>query len=164
VNLATFPFPQVNASLNGLSAILLIVALICIKARWIKAHITFVIAALLSSAIFLTSYLTFHAYRVRHGIPITHYPSDHPLRWLYLSILTSHTLLAVVILPLIVITVLQGVSKRWAKHRRIAQWTFPLWLYVSITGVVVYVMLSTAGAYHEKSAQTPPPPYAMLAK
>jgi uncharacterized membrane protein YozB (DUF420 family) len=162
MNLATFPFPQVNASLNGLSAVLLVAALICIKTRRIKAHVAFVIAALLSSAFFLTSYLTFHVYRARHGIPITHYPSDQPLRWLYISILTSHTFLAVVILPLIVITVVQAASKRWRKHRRIAQWTFPLWLYVSVTGVVVYIMLSASGAYHAKSAQTSATPYAMF--
>lgn len=154
MNLATFPFPQVNASLNGASALLLIAALVCIKTRRIKAHVAFVVAALISSTVFLTFYLLFHWYRVKHGIAVTKFPAGNPLRPLYIAVLSSHTLLAVVILPLIVATVVQAVSKRWQKHRSIAVWTFPLWLYVSVTGVVIYWMLSAAGAYHMSPGAT----------
>lgn len=154
MNLATFPFPQVNASLNGASALLLIAALLCIKTRRVKAHVAFVVAALISSTVFLTFYLTFHWYRVKHGIAVTKFPDGNQLKPLYFAILGSHTVLAVVILPLIVATLIQAVSKRWQKHRSIAVWTFPLWLYVSITGVVIYWMLSAAGAYHAPPGAT----------
>lgn len=147
MNLATFPFPQIDASLNGASALLLIAALLCIKTRRIKAHVAFVIAALISSTVFLTFYLLFHWYRATHGIAITRFPEGNPLRPVYRVILASHTLLAVVILPLIIVTVVQAASRRWRQHRSIAVWTFPLWLYVSVTGVVIYWMLSAAGAY-----------------
>jgi uncharacterized membrane protein YozB (DUF420 family) len=153
MNLATFPFPQVNASLNGASALLLIAALICIKARWIKAHVAFVVAALVSSTVFLAFYLLFHWYRATHGIGVTKFPEGNPLRPVYLGVLASHTLLAVVILPLIAITLVRAVNRRWQKHRSIAVWTFPLWLYVSVTGVVIYWMLSAAGAYRTPAGQ-----------
>lgn len=152
MNLATFPFPQVNASLNGASAVLLAAALVCIKNRKIKAHIALVIGALICSTVFLAFYGLFHWYRVRHGIAVTEYPRGNSLRPLYLGVLISHTTLAVVILPLIVVTLIQATSKRWRQHRAIAAWTFPLWLYVSITGVVIYLMLSAAGAYAVKGA------------
>jgi putative membrane protein len=155
MNLGTFPFPPVNASLNGASAVLLVAALVCIKTRRIKAHVAFVVAALLSSSVFLTFYLLFHYYRVKHGIAVTNYPASNPLKPLYATILITHTILAVAILPLIVATLIQAMSRRWSKHRSIAWWTFPLWLYVSITGVVIYVMLSASGAY-----KTMPPPSA----
>jgi len=148
MSLATFPFPQVNASLNGASALLLATALVCIKARKIKAHVTFVVAALLCSTVFLSFYLLFHWYRIKHGIAVTKYPPANSLKYLYYTILITHTALAFVILPLILATLAQAMNKRWRQHRSIAVWTFPLWLYVSITGVVIYWMLSAAGAYN----------------
>jgi uncharacterized membrane protein YozB (DUF420 family) len=147
MNLATFPFPQVNASLNGASALLLVAALVCIKTRRIKAHVAFVVAALISSVVFLTFYVLFHWYRIKHGIAVTRFPAGNPLRPVYFAVLGSHSVLAVVILPLIVATVGQAMSRRWRQHRSIAVWTFPLWLYVSVTGVVIYWMLSASGAY-----------------
>jgi uncharacterized membrane protein YozB (DUF420 family) len=146
-SLADFPFPQVNASLNGLSALLLVAALLCIKTRRIKAHTIFVLAALTTSTIFLACYITFHVYRKLHGIGVTVYPRQNPLRPLYFFILQTHTVLAAVTVPLVAITVTRAARKVWPRHRKIAVWTFPIWLYVSVTGVIIYWMLSAAGAY-----------------
>ena len=142
-SLSSFPFPKVNASLNGLSAFLLLCAFIAIKMKNVKLHASFIVAAVISSAIFLASYLTFHFAVKLHVV----FPADNSLRTLYLAILLSHTILAVAILPLIFITLSRAYRKQWTAHRKIAVWTFPLWLYVSVTGVVIYLMLSSAGAY-----------------
>ena len=140
---AGFPFPKVNASLNALSALLLLSAFIAIKLKKVKLHVSLIIAAVATSALFLTSYLTFHFAVKLHVV----FPPSNPLRNLYFVILISHTILAVVILPLIFITIRRGYRKQWAAHKKIAVWTFPLWFYVSVTGVVIYFMLSSAGAY-----------------
>jgi uncharacterized membrane protein YozB (DUF420 family) len=138
VNIAYFPV--INASLNGASAIFLVIAYVLIKARRFAAHATMMIAALITSVAFLTCYLTYHALRVRMGITVTHFPQS-ALRPYYLLLLGSHTILAVVILPLILMTVWWASRRNWRLHRRISVWTFPLWLYVSVTGVIVYWML-----------------------
>ena len=147
VSLADFPFPQVNASLNAVSAVLLIIALICIKANKVKLHEMFILSALASSTIFLGFYLTFHFYRAMHHIALTKFPAGNPLRMLYLIILQTHTVLAVATVPLVLITLRRAYNKQWPQHRKIAVWTFPIWLYVSVTGVIIYWMLSAAGAY-----------------
>lgn len=147
LSLGTFPFPQVNASLNGASALLLVAALICIKTRQIKAHTLLVLSALTTSIVFLACYITFHVYRHNHGIDVTRYPPANPLRPLYQFILLTHTVLAVTTVPLVVITVSRAAKRIWPRHRKIAAWTFPIWLYVSVTGVIIYWMLSAAGAY-----------------
>jgi uncharacterized membrane protein YozB (DUF420 family) len=147
LSLGTFPFPEVNASLNGASAVLLVAALICIKTRQIKAHTILVLTALTTSIVFLACYITFHVYRHNHGIDVTRYPAASPLRPLYVFILTSHTILAAVTVPLVLITVTRAAKRLWPNHRKIAAWTFPIWLYVSVTGVIIYWMLSAAGAY-----------------
>jgi uncharacterized membrane protein YozB (DUF420 family) len=138
VNLSDFP--ALNASLNGASAIFLLIAYGFIRARKYAAHATMMIAALVTSAAFLACYLTYHYLRVRQGITVTRFP-ESPLRPYYLVILGSHSVLAVVILPLIALTLWRAGRRKWALHRRISVWTFPLWLYVSVTGVVVYWML-----------------------
>ena len=132
--------PLVNATLNGTSAALLSVAYVLIKNNRVRAHAAVMIGALVTSAAFLTCYLLYHAYRVRQGIGVTHFPASS---WkpVYLAILTSHTILAVVILPLIAVTVWMAYNRRWAAHRRVSVVTLPLWFYVSVTGVVVYWML-----------------------
>lgn len=133
-------FPWINASLNGASAALLAVGYLCIRnGRW-RAHAVFMIGALVTSAAFLACYLTYHSIRVRHGIAITRFPES---RWkpLYLAILGSHSILAVVILPLISLTLIQVLRRRWRLHRAVARITLPLWFYVSVTGVAVYWML-----------------------
>jgi protein SCO1 len=148
--------PTVNASLNGLSAALLLAGWLLIRQYrivttdpdaptprpdiWnhplVKAHITCMVSAVTTSALFLTCYLVYH-YRAG-SVP---FPHGGPLRVLYLAILLSHTLLATASVPLIVMTVLRGWRRNLAGHTRIATVTFPIWLYVAITGVVIYLML-----------------------
>ena len=133
-------FPLINATLNGTSAVLLLVAYGFIKARRFAAHATMMIAALITSTLFLACYITYHALRVRQGITVTRFPESALRPW-YILLLTSHTILAVVILPLILITLWWASRRKWTLHRKISVWTFPLWLYVSVTGVVIYWML-----------------------
>ncbi|HEX4125541.1 MAG TPA: DUF420 domain-containing protein [Tepidisphaeraceae bacterium] len=151
-------FPIVNASLNGLSAVLLAIAYILIRRKKYRAHATVMIIALISSATFLGFYLTYHYLRIREGITITHFPAVPIVRPVYLTILTTHTILAVVILPLIFITLFRASKRRWLKHLNMGRITLPLWFYVSVTGVVVYWML-----YHVAPRLTAPaPPVAKL--
>ena len=133
-------FPVINASLNGASAIFLLIAFWLIKARRYAAHATMMIVALVSSAAFLACYLTYHVMRARQGIMVTQFPPSVWRRY-YLLLLGSHTILAVVILPLIAMTVWWAARRNWRLHRRISGLTFSLWLYVSVTGVAVYWML-----------------------
>lgn len=133
-------FPWINASLNGASAALLAIGYFCIRnGRW-RAHAVFMISALVTSAAFLACYVTYHVIRVRHGIGITRFPES---RWkpLYLVILGTHSILAVVILPLVLITLSRALRRQWPLHRWIARITLPMWFYVSVTGVAVYWML-----------------------
>ena len=134
-------FPLVNASLNGLSAVLLLIGYRFIKARRYMSHGTMMIAAAASSTAFLGCYITYHALlRLKRGTPITRFPPGH-WRPVYMTILTTHTILAVAILPMVLITLWYASHKQWQRHRAIAVWTFPLWLYVSVTGVIIYWML-----------------------
>ena len=131
--------PAVNAVLNSTSAVLLVAGLIAIKRRFIVVHKTCMFAALAVSTAFLASYLYYH-FVVRNGRP-THFPETGTMLYVYLAILLSHTLLAVVAAPLALITAWLGMKDRLKQHMSLARWTFPIWLYVSITGVVVYVLL-----------------------
>jgi putative membrane protein len=131
--------PALNALLNGLSATALLVGYTFIRARNIPAHRASMITAFGFSTLFLVSY-TFHHYL--HGD--VHYPLHAPYRSLYLPLLASHIVLAVVALPLILITFFFSLSGRFPQHRKVARWTFPLWFYVSVTGVITYVMLRLA--------------------
>ena len=140
-SMATFPFPPVNASLNGASAVLLVAALIFIKMRMVRAHTTLILCAVFTSTTFLAFYLTFHFYRASHGIPLTKYPAGSGLKPVYLAILGTHTVLAVATVPLVVVTLWRAYQRRWKAHKKIAWVTFPIWLYVSLTGVIIYVML-----------------------
>lgn len=133
-------FPVINASLNGASAIFLLTAYGFIKARRYVAHATMMLIALATSIAFLACYLTYHAMRLRQGIAITRFPPS-ALRPYYVVLLSTHTVLAIVILPLILITLWWASRRNWRMHRMISVWTFPLWLYVSVTGVVIYWML-----------------------
>ena len=129
-------FPALNATLNGTSAVLLVTGRALIARNRIAAHRTCMIAAVTASALFLGCYLFFHyeAGNVR-------FLGQGWSRPVYFSILISHTLLAIVNVPLIIITLTRGLGGRYAQHRAIARWTFPLWLYVCVTGVIVYFML-----------------------
>ena len=128
--------PHVNAILNSTSAILLLLGFRFIRLGRIQAHKTCQLAAVGTSTLFLVSYLTYHYY---HGA--TRFPGQGLVRPLYFTILVSHTILAVVIVPLILTTLYRAMRGDFIKHRRIARWTLPLWLYVSVTGVIVYLML-----------------------
>jgi len=131
--------PALNAILNGLAAIALLTGYIFIRARRIKSHRAAMITAFALSTLFLVSYIAHHAL---HGD--VRYPAHAALRSVYLPLLASHIVLAVVALPLVLVTFFFSLSGRIRQHRKIAQWTFPIWLYVSVTGVVTYVMLRLA--------------------
>ena len=128
--------PHLNACLNATSAILLFSGWRFIKAHNVAAHRACQIAALLVSLLFLVSYLTYH---YNHGT--TRFQGTGLARPIYFAILTSHTILAIVIVPLVALTFFRAVRADFARHRRIARITLPLWLYVSVTGVIVYLML-----------------------
>lgn len=128
--------PAVNASLNTLAAALLVTGFLFIRRKNVPAHRTCMTAAFTVSALFLVTYLTHHAL---HGS--TRFPGTGPVRTLYFAILISHTVLAVAIPPLAIRTLFLARRDRIPEHRRLARWTLPLWLYVSVTGVVIYWML-----------------------
>ena len=128
--------PHFNAFLNGSSFILLSSGYFFIRRRNIRAHITCQIAALSASVLFLISYIVYHSH---HGV--TRFAGQGIARPIYFTILTTHTFLAAVIVPLVIITVRRAKRADFLRHKRIARWTLPLWLYVSITGVIVYLML-----------------------
>ncbi len=132
--------PALNAALNGSAAVALVVGFSFIRARKLAEHRTAMMVAFALSTLFLLSYITHHAL---HGD--THYAGHGLLRTLYLGLLASHVLLSVVALPLVLTTFLLSLTGRFPQHRRLARYTFPLWLYVSVTGVVVYLMLTSAG-------------------
>jgi protein SCO1/2/putative membrane protein len=132
-------FPTLNADLNAACALLLALGYLAIRRRWVRTHKALMLSALAVSVTFLTSYLYFHLV-VRHGEP-TYFTGPAPVRAVYLGVLLSHTLLAVVVAPLALVTTYLGLTNRLGGHVRLARWTLPLWLYVSVTGVVVYVML-----------------------
>jgi len=128
--------PALNAILNGLSATALLVGYTFIRARRIRQHRAAMITAFIFSSLFLVSYILHHAL---HGD--VRYPAHAALRSVYLPLLASHIILAVVALPLVLVTFFFSLSGRIPQHRKVARWTFPLWLYVSVTGVLVYFML-----------------------
>ena len=131
--------PAVNATLNGTCALLLLLGWMLIKARNPKAHAATMITAIVVSAVFLACYLTYHFLIVKGSVPFQ--GVGRPIRILYFTILGSHTILAMIQVPLIVLTVWRAWLKQFDRHQTLAQVTFPVWLYVSITGVVVYWML-----------------------
>jgi uncharacterized membrane protein YozB (DUF420 family) len=128
--------PTVDAALNATSAVLLTLGFIFIRRGNVRAHKTCMLSAVGTSTVFLACYLTYHYF---HGT--THFPGQGAVRPLYFAILISHTVLAAAIVPLVVTTLYRALRGRFALHRRIARWTLPTWLYVSVTGVVVYWML-----------------------
>jgi len=131
--------PALNALLNGLSATALLCGYTFIRGGRIAAHRASMITAFGFSTLFLVSYILHHAL---HGD--VRYPAHATLRMVYLPLLASHIFLAIVALPLILITFFFALSGRISQHRKVARWTFPLWLYVSVTGVITYVMLRLA--------------------
>lgn len=128
--------PAVNASLNALAALLLVTGYILIRRRRWVAHRNVMTAAFACSVLFLTSYLIYHAH-----VGSVRFPGQGAARTVYLTILATHTVLAAVVPFLAGITVFRAWRRRYPQHKRIARWTLPIWLYVSVTGVVVYWML-----------------------
>jgi putative membrane protein len=129
-------FPALNATLNGTSAILITTGRVLIARQQMRLHRAFMIAAVATSSFFLASYLYYHAH-----VGSVHFPGQGWARPVYFTILISHTLLAVAVVPLVLLSLSNGLRSRFDRHRRISRWTFPIWLYVSVTGVVVYIML-----------------------
>lgn len=131
-----FSHAALNATLNGTSAVLLACGYAAIRARKIAVHKAFMIAAFLTSTAFLISYLLYH-YRVGHVA----FQGQGWIRPFYFTLLLTHTVLAIVIVPMIIITLRRAWLEKFDKHRLIARWTLPLWMYVSVTGVIVYLMV-----------------------
>ena len=134
--MAVGDLPALNATLNGIAAILLVIGYVLIRQRRWRQHRAVMLAAFTTSVLFLISYVIYHANAgsrpfQRHG----------PIRLVYFSILISHVILAAAIVPLALVTLSRGWRARYDRHARIARWTLPIWLYVSVTGVVVYLML-----------------------
>lgn len=128
--------PVVNATLNATAAVLLVWGYILIRRKSIAAHRKVMIAAFATSSVFLCCYLIYH-----FNVGSVRFPRTGAVRTVYLSILATHTALALTVPPLAIITLSRGLRQRFDRHRKIARWTLPVWLYVSVTGVVVYWML-----------------------
>ncbi|MEM0896064.1 MAG: DUF420 domain-containing protein [Verrucomicrobiota bacterium] len=128
--------PTLNASLNAVATVLLIGGWLSIRAERKKTHIAFMVSALVVSAAFLTSYLVYHYY-----VGSVKFAHGGMLKVIYYIILFPHIVLAAVNVPMIILTVIPALRQRFDRHKRIARWTLPVWLYVSVTGVLVYLML-----------------------
>ena len=130
--------PALNATLNGISALLITTGFVMIKREHKRAHALCMAGAIVTSALFLGCYLTYHFLKAGH---VTHFTHPGWPKALYFFILGTHTPLAVLVLPLIALTVTPALQQRFDAHKRMARWTLPVWLYVSVTGVLVYFML-----------------------
>jgi putative membrane protein len=129
--------PRLNALINTTCTLLLIVSWAAIKNGRVTLHRRLNLAAFALSALFLVSYVTFHTFGVE-----TRFPADNPWRPAYLALLLSHILLAAVVLPLVLVALYRGLTGQVERHRSIARWAYPIWLYVTATGVIVYLMIA----------------------
>jgi uncharacterized membrane protein YozB (DUF420 family) len=129
-------FPAINATLNGSSAVLLLAGRWFISRGRMAIHRAFMLAAVVTSSLFLASYLYYHAH-----VGSVHFQGQGWSRPIYFTILITHTVLAAAIVPMVIVTLSRALRQRFDRHRAIARWTFPLWLYVSVTGVIIYFML-----------------------
>ena len=134
--LSVSDLPTLNASLNALCTVLLVVAYVHIRGGRIEQHRRTMLAAFATSVLFLISYVTYHA-----QVGSKPYPGTGLLRTVYFAILIPHVILAAAVVPLALITLRRGLRRDDARHRAIARWTLPIWLFVSVTGVIVYLML-----------------------
>jgi len=130
--------PSVNAALNATAAVLLVWGYTLIRRKRIQTHRKVMLAAFATSSLFMICYIVYH---VQVGAKSTHFLKTGAVRTAYFTLLTTHTLLAATVPVLAIITLRRGLTGRFDKHRKIARWTLPIWLYVSVTGVVVYLML-----------------------
>ena len=129
--------PLINAIINGTCSALLLTSLIAIKNKNIALHKTLNLTTFVLSSLFLVSYIIFHSFGVE-----TRFPEDNPLRPYYLFILLTHIVLAAIVLPLVLVSFYFGLTGKIEKHRKVSKFSFPIWLYVTVTGVIVYVMIS----------------------
>jgi putative membrane protein len=129
--------PLVNAVLNSITFIFLALAFIAIRQKNIQRHRNFIFSAFTATTLFLVCYLLYH-----YSTPSTKYGGDGPLRYIYFFLLITHIILAVVIVPLALITIGRGLNMEVPLHKKIARWTMPIWMYVSLTGVIVYLLIS----------------------
>jgi len=134
--LTVHDLPAVNASLNALSGVLLLVGFLLVRSGRIAAHRRVMLAAFVTSSLFLICYVVYHA-----QVGSVRFTRQGFVRPLYFTILITHVTLAAAVLPLAILTLSRGLKARYAPHRRIARWTLPIWMYVSVTGVLVYVLL-----------------------
>jgi uncharacterized membrane protein YozB (DUF420 family) len=128
--------PTLNAVLNSISALLLAMGYVQIRRQHVQAHKICMLAAFATSTLFLISYLVYH-----YNVGSVPFEGQGGIRIIYFSILISHVILAALILPLVIVTLIRAFRGQFERHRKLARWTLPLWLYVSVTGVIVYVML-----------------------
>jgi uncharacterized membrane protein YozB (DUF420 family) len=128
--------PAVNATLNGISAVLLLIGYALIRRRRIEQHRRVMIAAFATSTLFLICYVIYHA-----NVGSRPFTGQGPIRNVYFFILITHIVLAAFVPPMALVTLVRGLRSRFDQHARLARWTLPIWLYVSVTGVIVYVML-----------------------
>lgn len=140
--IAITDLPQLNAVLNSIATIFLFAGFIFIKKRNIQAHMRMMWAAFIMSALFLISYVVFHYHVGSVGFDGTGW-----IRPVYFVILITHIILAIVNLPMILITMYRAVRKDFERHKKAARWTWPIWMYVSVTGVIVYLMMELSGSY-----------------
>jgi putative membrane protein len=128
--------PELNATLNGLSFLILMVGFYFIRSKKVAAHKACMLTALGVSTLFLISYLTYH-----FNVGSVRYTKQGFVRPIYFTILLTHTMLAITLVPMVAVTFVRALKERFDKHRKIAHWTLPIWVYVSVTGVVIYLML-----------------------
>ena len=138
--LSVHSLPAVNATLNGIAAVLLLCGYALIRSGRRTEHRRIMIAAFVTSSLFLISYVVYHA-----QVGSVRFTRQGLVRPVYFTILATHVTLAALVLPLAIVTLSRGLSSRFDRHRRIARWTLPIWLYVSVTGVLVYVLLYQPG-------------------
>jgi len=129
-------FPAINAVLNGTSALLIATGVVLIRRKRRVAHKCVMLTAVVTSALFLVSYLYYHAHA-----GVIRFQGHGYSRPVYFSILISHTILAALVVPLVLVTLVRALRGRFDRHRAAAKWTYPVWMYVSVTGVVIYLML-----------------------
>jgi len=134
--IAVHDLPAINAFLNATAAVLLVCGYALIRRGQVQNHKRVMIAAFVTSCAFLTCYIIYHV-----QVGSVRFPHTGPIRTVYLSILATHTVLAATVPVLAIITLSRALARKFDKHRKIARWTLPIWLYVSVTGVVVYLML-----------------------
>ena len=134
--MTVYDLPAVNATLNAISAVLLTIGYVLIRKRRIEQHRKFMIAAFAVSVLFLICYLIYHA-----NVGSRRFTAEGPVRTVYFFLLITHIILAAFVPPLAIITLVRGLRERYDAHARLARWTWPIWMYVSVTGVIVYLML-----------------------